>query len=59
MRNTLKPGTPEWEAEANRVARTWGPSIVPCPGCAYPVVRGYLCPDKDCPGEPSKAPQAL
>ena len=39
----LKPYSEEWERLANRLARSYCPSIRPCHKCHYPVVHGYCC----------------
>ena len=35
--------SPEWERQANRLARDFCPGIHACADCGGPVVRGYCC----------------
>jgi hypothetical protein len=35
--------SPEWEAHANSLARSFAPDIHACAECGYPAVDGYCC----------------
>ena len=38
----MKPYSPEWEREANQLARN-SIRIVPCKLCGHPRLDGYIC----------------
>lgn len=39
----IEPFTPQWQREANNLARTHCPTIYPCKECGHPVMVGYCC----------------
>lgn len=46
----MKPYTPAWQREANRLAREWL-TIRACGLCGHPAVSGYVC--RVCGGDDS------
>jgi len=33
----------QWQDEANTIARSFCPPILPCGDCGHPVIQGYCC----------------
>jgi len=37
------PDSPAWQTAANRLARSFAPTVYPCGDCNGPVISGYCC----------------